>query len=163
MFSASADYYDLIYGQVKDYAAESQRLSEIIRARRPGAESILDVACGTGEHAHTLHRLGFVVDGVDVEPRFVEMAQRKNPNGRFFRQDMAGLGIDEKYDVVACLFSSIGYLRTEDRLCAALRRFAYHVRNGGLVIVEPWFQPREMEDGYVAMHTAESNGTKVCA
>lgn len=162
MYSASADYYDLIYAPIKDYTAESRRVAEIARAKVPAAQSILDVACGTGRHAHELHRLGFFVDGVDLEPRFVQRAQRRNPNGRFFCQDMVALDLDEKYDVVACLFSSIAYVRTEDRLRATLKRFAAHLAEGGLVIVEPWFQPGEMEDGYVVTHTAETDDVKVC-
>lgn len=71
MFSASVDYYDLLHRQVKDYGAESQRLAELIRGRAPAAKSVLDVACGTGEHARHLQGLGFTVDGVDVEPGFI--------------------------------------------------------------------------------------------
>jgi SAM-dependent methyltransferase len=162
MFSESADYYDLIYGRFKDYRAESERLAEMIRDRVPGAKTILDVACGTGEHARHLRELGFTVDGVDVEPRFVELARRKNPSGRVFCQDMADLDLEDSYDAVISLFSSIGYLRTEERLRTAIERMAYHAVEGGLVVVEPWFGPGEMEDGYVAMHTAEDAEVKVC-
>lgn len=34
----------------KDYAAEATGLHELIQARRPGAASLLDVACGTWAH-----------------------------------------------------------------------------------------------------------------
>lgn len=162
MFSASADYYDLLYAQVKDYRAESQRLADLIRARAPATQSVLDVACGTGEHARHLRELGFTVDGVDVEPAFVELARRKNPAGRFVRQDMVLLNLEEKYDAVVCLFSSIGYVKTEARLREAIGRFADHAVDGGIVIVEPWFEPAELEDGYVAMHAAQDEHTKIC-
>lgn len=162
MFSESADFYDLIYGRFKDYRAESERVAKMIRERNPAAKTILDVACGTGEHARHLRELGFYVDGVDVDPRFVELARRKNPSGRFFCQDMVELDLDDTYDAVLCLFSSVGYLRTEERLRASIERLARHVVEGGLVVVEPWFGPGEMEDGYIAMHTAEREDIKVC-
>lgn len=162
MFSTSVDYYDLIYGQVKDYSAESRRLTELIRERAPATTSILDVACGTGEHARCLYELGFTVDGIDIEPGFIERARDKNPTGRFICQDMVQLSLGHRYDAVVCLFSSIGYVRTEARLREAVRRFADHVVDGGIVIVEPWFQPGEMEDGYVAMHVAQAEHMRVC-
>ena len=162
MFSESAEYYDLIYGRFKDYRAESERLAQMIRDRVPAAKTVLDVACGTGEHARHLHELGFTVDGVDVELRFVELARRKNPSGRFFAQDMADLDLPDTYDAVICLFSSVGYLRTEERLRASTARLARHAAECGLVVVEPWFGPGEMEDGYVTMHIAEDEEVKVC-
>ena len=162
MFSASADYYDLLYAQVKDYAAESRYLAELIRGRAPAAKSVLDVACGTGEHARHLREHGFTVDGVDLEPGFIEQARRKNPTGRFLCQDMVQLSVGQRYDALVCLFSSIGYVRTEGRLREAIRRFADHVVDRGLVVVEPWFEPGALEDGYVAMHTAQGEQVRVC-
>ncbi len=162
MFSESAELYDLIYRQFKDYRAESARVAELLASHSPNARSLLDVACGTGEHAHYLQEAGFAVDGVDLESAFVELAGRKNPQGRYVCQDMADLDLGRTYDAVLCLFSSIGYVRTEGRLRRTLRRFADHVADGGTVLVEPWFQPGEMEDGYFAMHTAETEDLKVC-
>lgn len=162
MFSESAEFYDLIYRQFKDYRSEAARVVELIRQRNPTAGTLLDVACGTGEHAHFLIEAGYSVDGVDIEPRFVELARRKNPDGRFSCQDMAELDLGRVYDAVLCLFSSIGYVRTEDRLQRALRRFADHTVDGGIVIVEPWFQPHDMQDRYFAMNTAETDEVKVC-
>lgn len=51
MFSASAELYDLIYSSFKDYPAETAQLAALIRAAHPVAHRILDVACGTAEHA----------------------------------------------------------------------------------------------------------------
>jgi ubiquinone/menaquinone biosynthesis C-methylase UbiE len=66
MFSETAELYDLIYASFKDYVTESDRLAALITRVRPGARTVLDVACGTGEHARLLrehHRLA--VDGID--------------------------------------------------------------------------------------------------
>ena len=45
--------------------------------------------------------------------------------------------------VVVSLFSSVGYLKTPDRLVQAVRYMARHVRPGGVLIVEPYFSPRD--------------------
>ena len=44
----------------------------------------------------------------------------------------------------------------------AIHRFADHVVGGGIVVVEPWFEPGTLEDGYVAMHTAQGEHINVC-
>ena len=54
MFSESAELYELIYSRFKDYAAEAERIATLIRRVHPSAQRILDVACGTGEHARLL-------------------------------------------------------------------------------------------------------------
>ena len=50
MFSASAEFYDLIYSTFKDYRAEGEQIARLLRRLNPACESVLDVGCGTGEH-----------------------------------------------------------------------------------------------------------------
>ena len=68
MFTNSAQYYDEIYRQMKDYAAEAAEIAHVIRTHDPDARKILDCGCGTGEHARYLHGdHGFDVDGLDLD------------------------------------------------------------------------------------------------
>ena len=65
MFKESAEFYDAIYC-FKDYATEAAQIAALVRATHPGARRVLDVACGTGEHArHLSASHGFEVDGLD--------------------------------------------------------------------------------------------------
>jgi len=163
VFSESADVYDVIYKQFKDYSAEAAQIASLIRTPAPSASIVLDVACGTGEHAlHLARDHGFIVDGIDVEPRFVEIASRKHPAGRFRCADMTDFDTGRQYDAVLCLFSSIGYVKTLDRVVAALRCFARHVRPEGHVIVEPSFAPGQLKSNHIMMHTADTEDRKVC-
>ncbi len=70
MFSHSAELYDLIYSSIKDYSGEAAQIATLLRTVSPGCRRILDVACGTGEHAHLLatrHRFdGYVRTLPDV-------------------------------------------------------------------------------------------------
>ena len=107
MFSESTDLYDRFYHE-KDYRAEAAYVAAVVRGHVPSAESVLDVACGTGEHARCLsYDHGFRVDGVDLDPGFVALASRKNPAGTFARADMTDFDLGRTYDAVLCLFSSI--------------------------------------------------------
>lgn len=163
MFSASADLYDLIYASFKDYPVEATELAALIRRVHPRARTVLDVACGTAEHARLLHEVhGFAVDGLDLDPGFVRIARAKLRDGTVHEADMTSFSLPERYDVVQCLFSSIGYVRTLDNVQRALERFRAHLAPGGIVIVEPWFPPGVLEHGRVSVNTAESPEVKVC-
>lgn len=161
MFSASAEYYDLIYSTFKDYAAEADRIAALARQARPGCRTVLDVACGTGEHARLLADRGFEVDGLDLDPAFLRIARRKHSAGRFFEADMGGFTLPHRYDLVICLFSSIGYLTTLDRVTRALVCFREHLTPGGLVMVEPWFEPGVLDPTRVTTNIGEAPGIRV--
>jgi SAM-dependent methyltransferase len=161
MFSASAEYYDLIYSTFKDYAAESARIAGLLREVHPACRTILDAACGSGEHARWLAHEGFDVDGVDLDPAFLRIARRKHPAGRFFEADMSDFHLPHRYDAVLCLFSSIGYLTTLDRVTKALICFREHLSAGGVILVEPWFGPGALDPDRVMRVTGEADGITV--
>ena len=160
MYSRTAQYYDLIYG-FKDYSAEAEKITALIREELPTANTILDVACGTAEHAKLLSEQ-FEVDGIDLEPAFVKIAREKVPSGNFWLADMSNFSLPKTYDVVLCLFSSIGYLPTKEKVVAALGSFKKHLNPGGVIFVEPWITPENWEVGHTTMVTAESNDLKIC-
>ncbi|HEY0193083.1 MAG TPA: hypothetical protein VGC42_18325 [Kofleriaceae bacterium] len=67
MYTETAGLYDAIYGAMKDHADDARQIAALIRAVQPAARTVLDVACGTGDHARQLTELGLVVDGVDLD------------------------------------------------------------------------------------------------
>jgi len=162
MFSESAELYDAIYSTFKDYAAEADAIARLVRTTHPSARTILDVGCGTGEHAkHLRMRHGFVVDGLDIDPGLLAFARQKVPDANFVLADMGGFDLERRYDVVACMFSSIGYLRTIARVTAALQCFRQHLNPHGIVIVEPWFPPGVLRIGKGTIRRGEVNGIRV--
>jgi ubiquinone/menaquinone biosynthesis C-methylase UbiE len=145
MFTKSAEFYDAIYS-FKDYAAEAAEIAARVRLLRPDAQTVLDVACGTGEHARRLAEThGFIVDGLDLDLELLRLAREKHPAGRFFEADMSDFALDLRYDVILCLFSSIGYVVTLERVTSALACFRRHLAPGGVVFVEPWFPPGRLD------------------
>ena len=148
MFTRTARYYDQIYA-FKDYAAEAQRLAEIIGPRlRSGGRRLLDVACGTGQHVAHL-KAHFEVAGLDLQPEFLEIARQHNPGIPFYLGDMVDFDLGRRFDAVTCLFSSIGYVQTLENLARAVACMAGHLLPGGVLVVEPWFTPADWHPGTV--------------
>lgn len=161
-YAEAAEFYDLLYRSQKDYAAEARQLAWVIRTRNPEARTVLDVGCGTGAHARALLDEGFAVDGVDLEPAFVRIAAEKCPEGRFEVADMLLLDSGERYDVVTCLFSAIGYVGTVDGLGEAVRRMAGLLAPGGTLLVDPWFEPGQLTNGWITTLAARDDDVSVC-
>jgi SAM-dependent methyltransferase len=157
VFDASADFYDLIYATFKDYKTEAAQIASLLRDLHPDCTTILDVACGTGEHARLLSEDGFVVDGLDLDPTFVRIAREKNPAGRFFHADMSDFHLSRRYHIVMCLFSSVGYLRTLDCVARAFSCFREHLEPAGVIVVEPWFEPGVLDPLRVTRNTAQTD------
>jgi len=150
MFSKSAKYYDEIYASMgKDYRKESNKAHRLIQKYlNTRGNSLLDVGCGTGHHAALLGR-NYQVEGLDLDPNILSIARKKYPKIRFHQGDMSNFKLSKKFDVIVCLFSSIGYARTKSRLRQAIKNMVQHLLPGGVLLVEPWFTPREWHTGRV--------------
>jgi len=153
MYSQLADYYDVVYA-FKDYRREAAFVGALARRYgRSGGRDWLDVACGTGGHLRYLaHR--FHCTGVDASPQMLRIARRKVPSARFVRGDMRSFRLGRQFDVVSCLFSGIGHVRTESGLRQTIASLVRHVKPGGVVVIEPWFTRKSWHAGTVHLLTA---------
>lgn len=142
MFRSTTHIYDLIYEAAgKDYAAESAEVDAAIKARNPGASSLLDVACGTGAHLAKLVD-SYDVSGVDLDPGMLAQAERRlPPDTPLVQADMRNFSLGRQFDAVICLFSSIGYMASTDDLRDAIRNMAEHLHAGGVLILDGWVRP----------------------
>ncbi len=150
-----ARVYDAVY-RWKDYDAEAARLREILEAKAGG--TLLDVGCGTGEHLVRL-RDAFSAEGLERDPEMAALARAKGLT--VHEGDMEAFDLGRRFDVVTCLFSSIGYMETPERLGRAVRCMASHLSPGGVLVVEPWFRPEQWRDGHVGADFVDDEGLKV--
>jgi len=156
MFDRSAHLYDLIYG-FKDYGREAADLVTLLRDRNADASSLLDVACGTGEHLRLLRPSFDRVEGVDVEPDMLTVARAKLPDVMFTEGDMRTFDLGRTFDVVTCLFSSVGYMADVGELRAAVARMAAHLAPGGVLVIDGWVRPDAWLQSGGLMAQAESD------
>jgi len=160
LYGELAKYYDLLYS-LKDYELEACKLKELItKHKRSNGNELLDVACGTGHHLKHLKDY-FSCTGVDVSEDMIQLA-RKNVGDVVFKQaDMTTMELGRKFDVITCLFSSIGYVKTLSNLRKAIESFSRHLRTGGVVFIEPWFTKAVYRIGAPFMETYAGEDVKI--
>jgi SAM-dependent methyltransferase len=152
VFEKYAEYYDLLY-QDKDYPAEANFIHELIQKHFPHAESILDLGCGTGNHALALLDFGYQITGIDKSKFNIKQARDKlydsdsNPTEIDFRKaDICQIRLDHRYDVVTSLFHVISYQINNKDLEAVFQTAQYHLKKGGLFIFDCWYGPAVLYD-----------------
>jgi SAM-dependent methyltransferase len=155
--SVYADQYDLLYSD-KNYEAECDLIEEIFRRYGSGAiRTVLDLGCGTGNHAIPLASRGYRVTGVDLSPDMLAHAQRKAatnlpsairhlpsaicPQPTFLRGDVRTLDLGQTFDAVLMMFAVLGYQLTNEDVLAALRTVRWHLKPGGLFVCDVWYGP----------------------
>jgi ubiquinone/menaquinone biosynthesis C-methylase UbiE len=160
MYDKFAEVYDLIYSFL-DYEKSAEILTELIKKyKKSDGKRLLDVGCGTGKHLSILKEKYSCV-GVDISEEMLEYA-KKHVNGVEFRPaDMITMDLEEKFDIILCLFSSIGYVLTLENLRKTITNFANHLKPGGVVIIEPWLTPSVATDGLPSMTTYEDDDLKI--
>lgn len=156
MFVKSEAYYDVLYEALgKEYAKETEKAHKLIQKYcRSGGVNLLDVACGTGTHADLLAKY-YKVEGMDIDLEMVLLARKKNEKIRFFQGNMIDFNLHRRFDAITCLFSSIGYVKTKANLNKTIKTMTRHLRDGGVILVEPWFTSEQWTVGRI--HTLHAS------
>ena len=68
----------------------------------------------------------------------LDLAAKRAPGARFVCADMVSFDLGQRYDVVSCLFGSIGYVATRECLTSAIASMARHLQPTGRLVIEPW-------------------------
>lgn len=137
--------YDLLYRD-KEYDAECALLHTIFhRYSQGGIRSVLDLGCGTGNHALRLVRMGYRVTGVDLSPHMLalagEKARAEGLNLPLVPGDIRTVRVEGTFDAAVMMFAVLGYQTGDDDVRAALANARRHLRKGGLLVADIWYGP----------------------
>jgi hypothetical protein len=91
----------------------------------------------------------------------VEVAKSKVSDVTFKQGDMIDFNLETGFDVILCLFSSIGYVKTYSNLEKTIKNFSKHLNKGGILIVEPWFTKSAFWVGVPGMTTYDGEDVKI--
>lgn len=160
LYTELAKYYDSIY-HWKNYKKEANKIKRLIsKYKKSDGKSLLDVACGTGNHLKFLKN-NFSCIGIDINIGILKVTRKNVDNVIFKQANMINFNINKKFDVILCLFSSIGYVKTYSNLRKTIKNFARHLKKGGIAIIEPWFGKNEFKAGLPWMTTYDGKYIKI--
>jgi len=160
LYKSLAKYYDLIY-RSKDYKKESDRIRELIkRYKKSRGKELLDVGCGTGRHLKYLKKY-FSCTGLDKNKEMISIAKKNVKGVKFKIGDMMNFSLKKKFDVILCLFSTIGYVKSYTNLKKTLNNFSKHLKEGGVLIIEPWISPNDFKDNSIHMEVYSGKDIKL--
>ncbi|HVK64010.1 MAG TPA: methyltransferase domain-containing protein [Polyangium sp.] len=101
--------------------------------------TILDLACGTGQHAVELASRGYGVVGYDLSLNMLALAadeaQGRAQKLNFLQGDMREMAFDQVFDGLYCWSTSFGYFDDEKNL-DVLRRMHRALRIGGILVLD---------------------------
>jgi len=145
--SEYADAYDHLYRD-KDYVEECELIDRLLRTYGDGSvRSLLDLGCGTGNHALPLAERGYTVVGVDRSKAMLQSAEKKaasyhiDGKARFYEGDIRSFQLEQLFDASLMMFAVLGYQLENADVLAALRTARKHMRLGGLFIFDVWYGP----------------------
>jgi len=149
-FAEIAAYYDELYVNPEKYQIEAEKTVELIETYKlSGGDELLDIACGTGGHIPYWLDHHYRVTGLDLSPEMLARAVGKYPDVEFHLGDMVDFAIGREFDALVCLYGSIGFVRTPEKLNKSLVIFAAHLKNGGVLCLTPWSTREEFEPSIV--------------
>lgn len=110
-------------------------LEALLERRGLQAESVLDLACGTGRLLAALARPGRRLFGLDLSPQMLAVAGRNCaacPDLTLVAGDFRAFALGREFDLITCCFDAINYLGGLEELEATLSCVRRHLRATGL-------------------------------
>jgi SAM-dependent methyltransferase len=146
VFVKYAKYYDLLY-QDKDYKAESDYISSLIKKYHPETKKILEFGSGSGIHGRLLGDLGYQVYGIERSQQMIDLGYKKadlnEPISNFncVLGDCTKTFIGNDFDAVISLFHVISYQTSNKSITAMLNNACRQLKPGGIFIFDYWYAP----------------------
>ncbi|MCO4753581.1 MAG: class I SAM-dependent methyltransferase [Bacteriovoracaceae bacterium] len=138
-----ASSYDLLYSD-KNYDEETKLLTSLINEFHNDSDknlNILEIGCGTGEHARRLLKSGHQIHAIDKSQYMLEIAQAKlrdNTSISFEVGDITSFKSSTKYDVVLMMFHVFSYLESSAQVKNALKNIKLSLKPDGIFIFDYW-------------------------
>ena len=161
LYKNLSKYYDLIYSG-KDYKKEVKNIKSLIKKyKKSSGKDLLEVACGSGKHLEYLKK-DFNCVGLDINKDILNQAKKSHKGIKFKQGNMIDFELNKEFDVITCLFSSIGYVKTYHNLNKTIKNFSKHLKQGGVLIIEPWLTKENFKSGLPHMVNYEDKNLSIC-
>jgi len=152
-------YYKLLYGHRDQDDAHVWVRMILDKLKLVGGAEVLDMACGRGRHARWFMEAGCRVTGIDISPESIADARKAVPGGAFVVHDIREPFATERYDLVVCLFTSLGYFETPGDDQRAMAAAASALRPGGWFVLDFMNSAKVLRD-LVAEECVQAEGVR---
>ncbi len=130
-------HYAQIYDALKGNRAETiERVQMLMHEYCPHAQSILDLACGTGSVLQGFADGPYSITGLDSSASMLERARQKLPDVPFIQADMVDFKLERKFDVIYCVHNSVNHLLDFRQWTAMFHAVHTHLQKGGVFIFD---------------------------
>jgi SAM-dependent methyltransferase len=123
--------YDAMYQTFINYEQEYAFYSSILNKYKK--ESVLEIGCGSGHLASYFINSKTTYLGMDLSPDMVNLSQKNNPNGSFFKGNMTDFTLNNKIDSAIITARTISYLTTNSNLHSTLSCIHNNLKDKGLL------------------------------
>ena len=134
-YDVFAPFYDA-FTVASDYDIWTDHVLALARGYGLAGNTLLDLACGTGNSFIPFLRAGFDVTGCDASAAMLGEAARKAPGARLVHADVRELARLGSFDLVTCFDDSLNYLIEELDLVSAFRSIAANLHRDGLAMFD---------------------------
>ena len=151
-----SDYYHILYKERDEEEAKLflNNLQKITGWQT--GQTILDLACGRGRHAHYLATFGLQVTGLDLSASSIAYAKKSLQLPIEFKvHDMRHSFGVLQYDYILNLFTSFGYFDNEEENLLVMQHITNALKQHGIAVIE------YMNPHYVVQHLKDRETKQV--
>lgn len=135
-YQAFSEFYDRLMTDV-DYSHRAAYLVSLFKRHGTRPQTVLDVACGSGNLCRELVALGIEPIGIDGSAEMLAKAGEKlSENVLLLQQDMRELDLYGMADGAVCTMDSVNHLCKTEDVAQFFRRVRLFVEPGGLLIFD---------------------------
>jgi ubiquinone/menaquinone biosynthesis C-methylase UbiE len=128
------------FGAIEEYLGAEKAFFEIL-FQKNGVKTVLDCACGTGQHLFMFSEIGLCVSGSDYSESMLEMAkcnlEKREKTIPLCQCDFRYLEQKhtDTFDAVVCLTTALPHLHTDADLITALTSMKSRLNKNGLLVL----------------------------
>lgn len=149
-YDFEAKFYDKIWGRY-DYDTDVKFLDKLFKKYR--CKNVLDIGCGTGNHAIKLASLGYKVTATDVSDKMLEIARNKIHNRKINlkqadMRDIASIFPEGRFDG-AYMLGNVAYHLNSDEEARSFLKGVHRVLKAGGVFVFNARNAKKINESYL--------------
>jgi SAM-dependent methyltransferase len=165
IYSKFGKYYDILYDKFIDYRDDCDFFEELFKRHYDNATNhmkLLDLGCGTGNHAIEFARRGYDVTALDFSETCITTARNKlsNEDGLkgsvdFLMEDLRFLDFKHEFDVVFAVFGVLSYIPESENIGDIFSKIHEGIKPGGLFFGEFWHKPGVPDEFEFTTHSGK--------